>query len=222
MYSCSKCLSHPSRWMDGLSVSILSSLCHHSLGIFKFFSLSFMRYFGLIISCISSSCTWLCNDEFCSKDYYLYSDIYPILVIICNTSVGNWGHIIFASLSISFLWYVPLTIIKAQENIKKPLKICSIRKFISPFLNVQNTNNLSNLFPGQTQAEYYRLGPRIILIMALYSISLQTINPLFPPLESWPHKSTFTAVPLVWWARWITFPLYPLQENFLNYTRVCQ
>ena len=28
MYSCSKCLAHPSRWIAGLSVWILSSFCH--------------------------------------------------------------------------------------------------------------------------------------------------------------------------------------------------
>ena len=79
--------------------------------------------------------------------------------------MGNWGHIIFPSLSILFPYYVPttkkyftLTIIKAQEKI------------------VQNTNNVSNL---QAQAEYYLVvGPNIIL-MALYSI-----NSLFPPFES--------------------------------------
>ena len=98
---------------------------------------------------------------------FLCSEIYPILVIICNTSVRNWGHIIFPSLSILFPWYVPttekfftLTITKAQEKI------------------AQNTNNLSNLFHGQAQAEYYLVGPNIIL-MALYSI-----NSLFPPFES--------------------------------------
>ena len=63
-----------------------------------------------------------------------------------------------------FPWYAPtikksitLTIIKAREKI------------------AQNTNNLSNL---QAQAEYYLVGPNIIL-MALYSI-----NVLFPPFES--------------------------------------
>ena len=135
MYLCSKCLAHHSRWIAGLSVSILSFLCH-SWGNFKFFSFCFLGiYFGLIISCI-----WLCKDEFCSKDdfFFLYSDIYPIPVIIWNTSVGNWGHIIFPSLSILFPWYVPtikkyftLTIIKAQEKI------------------AQNTNNLSNLLQAQ-------------------------------------------------------------------------
>ena len=45
-----------------------------------------------------------------------------------------------------------LTIIKAQEK------------------NLQNTNNLSNLFQGQTQADYL-VGPKIIL-MALCSIFL--------------------------------------------------
>ena len=87
----------------------------------------------------------------------------------------------FPSLLILFPWYVPttkkyfiLTIIKAQENI------------------AQNTNNLSNLFHGQAQAEYYLVGSNIIL-MALYSI-----NSLFP-----------------------TFLLYPLLENVLNYTSLC-
>ena len=67
---------------------------------------------------------------------------------ICNTLVGNWGHIIFPSLSILFPWYAPttkksftLTIIKAQEKIS------------------QNTNSLSILFHGQAQAEYYLVGP---------------------------------------------------------------
>ena len=81
--------------------------------------------------------------------------------------MGNWGHIIFPSLSILFLWYVPtikksftLTIINAHEEI------------------AQNTNNLSNLFHDhdQTQAEYYLVGPNIIL-MALYSIN--SLSPLF-------------------------------------------
>ena len=59
----------------------------------------------------------------------------------------------------SFSW----TIIKAQEKI------------------AQNTSNLSNL---QAQAEYYLVGPNIIL-MALYSI-----NSLFPPFESWLHRTS--------------------------------
>ena len=53
--------------------------------------------------------------------------------------------------------YFTLTIIKAQEKI------------------AQNTNDLSNL---QAQAEYYLVGPNILL-MALYSI-----NSLFSPFES--------------------------------------
>ena len=76
----------------------------------------------------------------------------------------NWGRIIFPSLSILFIWYVPtikksftLTIIKVQEKI------------------AQNKNNLSNL---QAQVEYYLVGSNIIL-MALYSI-----NSLLPPFES--------------------------------------
>ena len=70
---------------------------------------------------------------------------------------------------------ITLTIIKAQEKIS------------------QNTNNLSNLFHGQAQAEYYLVGPNIIF-MALYSI-----NSLFPPFESrlqrtsnLPHKQCFS------------------------------
>ena len=43
--------------------------------------------------------------------------------------------------------------IEAQEKIEIKIKISSIRKFISLFLNVQTANNLSNLFHGQTQAE---------------------------------------------------------------------
>ena len=77
--------------------------------------------------------------------------------------VENWGHIIFPSLSILFPWYVPtikksftLTIIKAQEKI------------------AQNTNNLSNPFHGQAQAEYYLVRPHIILmaLCSIYSYSL--------------------------------------------------
>ena len=75
----------------------------------------------------------------------------------------------YPSLSILFQWYVPtiktsftLTIIKAQDEI------------------AQNANNLPNLFHdhGQAQAEYYLVGPNIIL-MDLYSI-----NSLFPSFES--------------------------------------
>ena len=80
--------------------------------------------------------------------------------------MGNWSQIIFPSLSILFPWYVStikksftLTIIKAQEKI------------------AQNTNNLSNLFHGQAQTEYYLVAPNKIL-MALYSI-----DSLFPPSE---------------------------------------
>ena len=62
---------------DGLAGLCLVSSLSHSWGRFKFFSLSFLSYFGLIISCI-----WLCKDELCSKDdFFLCSDIYPISVI---------------------------------------------------------------------------------------------------------------------------------------------
>ena len=149
---------------------LVSSLSH-SWGNFKFFSLSFLRYFGLIISCI-----WLCKDELRFKDnFFACGDIYPIpaIFVIIYTLVGNWGHIIFPSLSILFPWYIQtitksftLTITKAQEKI------------------VQNTNNLSNLVNGQAEAEYYLVGPNIILI-ALYSI-----NSLFSPFESWLHRTS--------------------------------
>ena len=140
-----------------LDVLILSSLCH-SWGNFKFFSLSFLRYFGLIISCI-----WLCKDELCSKDdFFLCSDIYPISVIF----VILWWEIGAISSFLVYQSYFTLTIIKAQEKI------------------AQNTNNLSNLFHGQAQAEYYLVGSNIIL-MALYSI-----NSLFPPFESWLHRTS--------------------------------
>ena len=75
MYSCSKRLAHPFRWISW-TMCLVSSLSH-SRGNYKFFSLSFLRYFGLIISCIL-----LCKDEICSKDdFFLCSDIYPIPVI---------------------------------------------------------------------------------------------------------------------------------------------
>ena len=41
----------------------LASSLSHSWENFKFFYLSFLRYFGLIMSCI-----WLCKDELRSKD----------------------------------------------------------------------------------------------------------------------------------------------------------
>ena len=89
------------------------------------------------------------------------SDIYPIQAIFgIYTWVGNWGHIIFPSLSILFLWYIPtikksftLTIIKAQEEI------------------VQNRNN------GQDQTEYCLVVPNVILMV------LNFINLLFPAFE---------------------------------------
>ena len=53
---------------------------------------------------------------------------------------------------------------------------------ISSFLSVQNTSNLSNLFHGQTQAEYYLVGPKIVL-MVLYSIFSETISSSSLPLS---------------------------------------
>ena len=48
----------------------------------------------------------------------------------------------------------------------------------------ESTNNLSNLFLGQAQAEYYLVGQNIIL-MALYFI-----NSLFPPFEWWLYRTS--------------------------------
>ena len=60
----------------------------------------------------------------------------------------------------------------------------------------QNTNNLSNLFRGQAQAEYFLIDPNIIP-MALYSINL-----LFPPFEPrlfiQPVFSHTRSAPLIW------------------------
>ena len=67
MHSWSKCLAYPSRWIAWLSVSIILSFCH-SCGNFTFFSLSFLKFFGLIIL----SCIWLCKNEFCSKDEFFH------------------------------------------------------------------------------------------------------------------------------------------------------
>ena len=60
---------------------------------------------------------------------------------------------------------------KSTRKDKKTFKILSIRKLISPFLNAQNTNNRSNQFHGQTQAEYYLVGPRIILMSIVYTLN---------------------------------------------------
>ena len=140
------------RWISWI-MCLVSSLTH-SWGNFKFFSLSFLRYFGLIISFI-----WLII-------YFIYfflcSDIYPIPAIFLIL----WWEIGATSSFLVYQSYFTLTIIKAQEKI------------------AQNTNNLSNLFHGQAQAEYYLVGPNIIL-MALYSI-----NSLFPPFESWLHRTS--------------------------------
>ena len=98
--------------------------------------------------------------------FFLCSDINPISVIF----VILWWEIgAISSFLVNQSYFhamsqpqksFTLTIIKAQEKI------------------AQNTNNLSNLFHGQAQADYYLVGPNIIL-MALYSI-----NSLFPPFES--------------------------------------
>ena len=92
---------------------------------------------------------------------------------ICNALVGNWGHIIFPSSSILFTWYFP--------TIKKSFTLTTIKAQVKI---AQNTNNLSNLFHGQSQTEYYMVDSNITL-MALYSI-----NSLSFPFESWLHRTS--------------------------------
>ena len=166
---------------------LVSSLSH-SWGNFKFFSLSFLRYFGLIISFI-----WLII-------YFIYfflcSDIYPIPAIFLIL----WWEIGAISSFLVYQSYFTLTIIKAQEKI------------------AQNTNNLSNLFHGQAQAEYYLVGRNIIL-MALYSIIHYSV-PLNHDFTE-PVISHTSSASLIWWTRWTIFPLYPLLKNVLNYTSQC-
>ena len=145
----------PFRWVRS-TMCLVSSLSH-SWGNLKFCSLSFMRYFGLIILCI-----WLCKGELCSKDdFSLCSDYCPIPAIfgILSWKIGAISSFLVYHISILFPQFVPtikkyftLTIIKAQEKI------------------TQNKINLSNLFHGKAQAEYYLVSPNIIL-MALYSVN---------------------------------------------------
>ena len=82
--------------------------------------------------------------------------------------MGNWGHIAVLSFLVHLISMV-----------------CPNHKKVFYFTNnkvqekiAQNTNKLSNLFHRHTQADYYLVGPNIIL-MALYCISS-----LFPPFES--------------------------------------
>ena len=96
----------------------------------------------------------------------MYGDIYPISVIfvILLREIGTISCFLVYQLYFHGMSQpqksFTLTIIKAQEKI------------------AQNTNNLSNIFHGQAQAEYYLVGSNIIL-MALYSI-----NSLSRPFES--------------------------------------
>ena len=85
--------------------------------------------------------------------FFLCSDIYPIPAIF----VILWWEIGAISSFLVYQSYFTLTIIKAQEKI------------------AQNTNNLSNIFHGQAQAEYYLVGPNIIL-MVLCSINSYSLH----------------------------------------------
>ena len=77
-----------------------------------------------------------------------------------------------------------LTIIKAQEKIKK---LSVIRKLVLPFLNVQNTFQI--YFMARLR-QNIMIPTSKIIIMALHSMSLQTINSLFPPLKSWLYRTS--------------------------------
>ena len=98
LYSCPKYLAHPSGWKAGL---MILCFCHSSEN-FKLLSLSLLKCFGLII------CIWLGKDEFRSADEYFYkltcvlSQSLISRIVICNTLVENWDHIIFPSLFILF------------------------------------------------------------------------------------------------------------------------
>ena len=123
-YSCSKCLAHPFRWISW-SICLVSSLSHF-WGNFKFFSLSYLRYFWLITSRI-----WLCKDELCSKDDYFFcvvTFLIPAIFVILWWEIGAISSLLVYQ---SYFHGMP------QPKI------------------AQNTNNLSNLFHGQAQAEYY-------------------------------------------------------------------
>ena len=65
IYSCSKCVAKPSRWIAELIAWMLSSLCH-SWGYLKLFSLSGILDWKYLVH------IWLCKDEFCTKDEFLF------------------------------------------------------------------------------------------------------------------------------------------------------
>ena len=80
-----------------------------------------------------------------------------------------------------------LTFLIFDKKIHSTLLICS--KYKQPFKSISWSDSV----------EYYLVGPKIIL-MTLYSIFLQTINSLFPSLESSLHKiSNFPHKQCLWY-----------------------
>ena len=140
MYSCSKCLAHPSRWMAGLSVWKFLSFCH-SLEHLKFFSLPF---WGILIDNI------MYRFDYVKINFVLKMLFFLILtlilfqslissIVICDTIVESWDHIIFPTLSILFPYLQTLNKVFYFNNDEKEeerIKSFKRRKFNSP-LNVQ-------------------------------------------------------------------------------------
>ena len=102
MYSYSKCLPHPSRWIAGLSVWKLLSF-GNSWEKFKIFLPFFLRYFDWNHAFYYVNKFSILKMNFLSNiDTYLSQSLIS-RIVICNTLVENWDHIIFPSLSILFL-----------------------------------------------------------------------------------------------------------------------
>ena len=93
----------------------------------------------------------------------------------------------------------------------------SIRKLISPFLNAQNTNNRSNQFHGQTQAEYYLVGPRIILMSIVYTLNHYFIKQvIFHTNSASGMVNKMNPIPTLSSAGKCPKLYQPMSENYLN------
>ena len=91
--------------------------------------------------------------------------------------------------------------IKVQEKIKELLKNFRQENSFHPskMFKIQTSFQIY-LLHGQSQAKYYLICPKIY-IMTLYSIFLQTIKSLFPPLESRLHRtSNFPHKQCLWYS----------------------